>query len=86
MNENTPQIQKIKQVCQKTCLSRSSIYNKISEGTFPPQISLGKRSVAFISGEIDLWITAITQGKSTEDLKSIVEKIVDNRVRKIEVN
>ena len=86
MNKKMIQIQKIDQVCQKTCLSKSSIYNKISDGTFPPQISLGKRSVAFISGEIDLWIIAITEGKSIADLKSIVENIVDSRTRKVEVN
>jgi prophage regulatory protein len=37
-------------------LSRTSIYNRIEEGTFPKQISLGERSVGWIKSEILEWI------------------------------
>lgn len=40
----------------RTGLSRSTIYLKISEGTFPAPISLGERSVGWIESEVDAWI------------------------------
>lgn len=41
----------------RTGLSRSSIYLRISEGTFPKPISLGgKRAVGWIEDEISAWI------------------------------
>ncbi len=45
-----------KQVRQRTGLSRSTIYNRISEGRFPKQVSLGGRAVAWVDLEIDAWI------------------------------
>lgn len=40
----------------RTGLSRSSIYAFIKEGTFPPPIPLGLRSVGWLSSDIDAWI------------------------------
>ena len=37
-------------------LGRSSIYNRIAEGTFPAPVSLGARAVAWPSTAIDAWI------------------------------
>lgn len=45
-----------KQVRQRTGLSRSTIYNRISEGRFPKQVPLGGRAVAWVDTEIDAWI------------------------------
>ena len=39
-----------------TGLSRSTIYLRISEGSFPKQVNLGSRAVGWISSEIDHWI------------------------------
>ena len=39
-----------------TGLSRSTIYLRMSEGTFPKQISLGSRAVGWMSSEINTWI------------------------------
>jgi prophage regulatory protein len=47
---------KLKEVIQKTSLGHSSIYKFISEGTFPKQVSLGAKSVAWLESEIDDWI------------------------------
>lgn len=44
-------------------LCRSSIYNRIAEGKFPPPVSLGGRAVAWPSDSIDRWISdRIAQG------------------------
>ena len=38
-----------------TALSRSEIYRRIAAGTFPKQIPLGPKSVAWIEREIIAW-------------------------------
>ena len=40
----------------RTGLSRSTIYLRISEGSFPRSISLGGRAVGWIESEIDEWL------------------------------
>jgi prophage regulatory protein len=40
----------------RTGLSRSSIYLKISEGTFPKPVSLGARAVGWLESEVDGWL------------------------------
>jgi prophage regulatory protein len=49
-------ILRIKKVEEKVGLKDSSIYQKISEGTFPTQVRLGARAVGWIESEIDAWI------------------------------
>ena len=42
----------------RTGLSRSTIYLRASEGTFPKPVSLGARAVGWLQSEIDDWLTA----------------------------
>ena len=49
-------ILRLPEVKARTGLSRSTIYLKMSEGSFPEPISLGARSVGWIESEIDAWI------------------------------
>ena len=42
-------------VKERTGLSRSTIYLRISMGTFPTPISLGGRAVGWIEDEIQTW-------------------------------
>ena len=39
-----------------TGLSRSTIYARVSEGTFPKPISLGDRAVGWVEAEVADWI------------------------------
>ncbi len=39
-----------------TGLSRSTVYNRISEGSFPVPISLGGRAVGWLESEIQRWL------------------------------
>ena len=48
---------RLPQVKATTGLSKSSIYARISEGTFPKQISLGPRLVVWVESDIQNWIT-----------------------------
>ena len=40
----------------RTGLSRSSIYAKMDEGSFPKQIKLGERMVAWLESDIETWL------------------------------
>ena len=53
---NSMRLIKLKEVMAKTSLGHSSIYKFISEGTFPKQVSLGAKSVAWVESEVDDWI------------------------------
>lgn len=43
-------------VMERTGLSRSTIYLRISKGCFPRSISLGGRAVGWIDTEINEWV------------------------------
>ena len=47
---------RLPEVKKQTGLGRSTIYLKISQGTFPASVSLGDRAVAWIDAEIHQWI------------------------------
>ncbi len=47
---------KLKVVCARTGLGRSSLYKAIEKGEFPKPVSIGKRAVAWRSDEVDQWI------------------------------
>lgn len=49
---------KIKEVKSLTSLSTTEIYRRIAAGTFPKQIQLGAKSVAWIETEILAWVEA----------------------------
>lgn len=40
----------------RTGLSRSTIYLRVCEGTFPKPVSLGARAVGWIESEIQQWL------------------------------
>ena len=49
-------ILRLPEVLEKTGLKRSTVYLKMNAGEFPKQISLGSRSVGWVSDAIDNWI------------------------------
>lgn len=44
-------------VIARTGLSRSSIYNKVADGSFPPPVHISTRAIGFVSDEIEAWIS-----------------------------
>jgi len=48
---------RLPEVKTTTGLSKSTIYSRISEGTFPKQISLGPRLVVWVESDIQKWIS-----------------------------
>jgi len=56
---------RLPEVKATTGLSKSTIYARIAEGTFPKQIPLGPRLVVWVESEIQNWIAeqvAATRG------------------------
>lgn len=42
----------------RTGLSRSTIYLRIADGTFPKPVSLGDRAVGWLESEIESWLSS----------------------------
>ncbi len=53
---SAPSIIRRKAVEARTGLSRSTIYQRIKAGTFPPPISLGAKAVGWLQSDIEDWI------------------------------
>ncbi len=49
-------IWRLPEVMAQTGLCRSTIYDLVSQGKFPSQISLGARAVGWVASEVVDWI------------------------------
>ena len=47
---------RLPRVQARTGLSRSTIYARVANGTFPQPVRLGARAVGWIEAEVDAWI------------------------------
>jgi len=54
----THTILRLPAVKASTGLSRSTIYLRIAQGTFPKPVSLGARAVGWIEAEVQQWLTS----------------------------
>lgn len=64
-NQEKLSVLRRKQVEKRTGLSRSTIYLRIQEGTFPKPINLGARAVGWIENEIDEWLTSCIEKRDS---------------------
>lgn len=62
-NKTKLSILRLKKVKDRTGLSRSTIYLRIQEGTFPRPINLGARAVGWLENEIEAWITSCVENR-----------------------
>ncbi len=53
---NTEKIIRLKTVLDRTGLSRSTLYRKIAEGTFPPQVRISVHGAGWHESAINGWI------------------------------
>lgn len=60
-------------------LPKSTFYSQISEGLLPPPIRLGKRSVGWLESEINAVIRARIQNRSDNEIKVLVQCLVNER-------
>lgn len=49
-------ILRLPEVQIKTGLSRSTIYLRMTKGTFPKTISLGERAIGWLNTDVDQWL------------------------------
>lgn len=74
-NQERLTILRCKQVKDWTGLSRSTIYLRIQEGTFPKPVNLGARAVGWPSTEVTAINTARIAGKNDSEIRTLVAKM-----------
>lgn len=50
---------RLQEVMHKTALSRSAIYRKMNDGSFPKTVSLNDRAVAWDESEVEEWMEQV---------------------------
>ena len=67
------------EVLALTCISKSNLHLKISDGMYCPPISIGDRAVAFIEQEVLAVVAAQVMGKSKSEIRTLVKELVAQR-------
>ena len=62
---------RLKTVLARTGLSRSTIYRKIAEGTFPPQIRISVNGSGWHESEINRWIADPVSWRSKSEFADV---------------
>lgn len=65
----THTILRLPTVINRTGLSRSSIYLRISKNEFPPPISLGSRAVGWLEKDINDWLERKIEARGSDKNK-----------------
>lgn len=60
-------------------ISKSTLHVQINNGLIPPPISLGERAVAFVMHEIKAVLAAKIAGRSNDEIKQLVSRLVSSR-------
>ena len=56
MTDTSNRFLRLNAVLDKTGLSRATLYRKVQDGTFPKQITIGARCVAWLESDIEEWM------------------------------
>ncbi len=64
-------ILRLSEVSTKTGLSRSTIYERVKDKSFPQPISLGFRAVGFLENEVNSWIESRIAGSRGSNREAI---------------
>jgi prophage regulatory protein len=66
-------IPRLRVVQARTGLSRSSIYKRMSEGTFPRSVRLGLRARGWLESDLDTWIEGCVKASrdTTEESRAV---------------
>lgn len=79
MLNNHLQLLRRNEVIRLTARSRSALLIDEKAGLFCPPISIGDRAVAYVKHEVDEIIKARIQGKTNQQIKSIVTDLLGQR-------
>lgn len=61
-------------------ISRSGLYQKLKDGSFPRQINIGARAVGWLESEVMTVFYAMVAGKKNEQIKVLVRELLESRV------
>ncbi|HDS1765723.1 AlpA family transcriptional regulator [Pseudomonas putida] len=61
----TDRFMRLNEVIAVTGLGRNTIYTRMREGTFPRQVHLGPKSVAWLQSSISEWMTSVVDSASS---------------------
>ena len=79
MLNNSLQLLRRNEVIRLTARSWSALLIDEKKGLFCPPISIGDRAVAYVKHEVDVIIKARIQGKTNQQIKSIVADLLSQR-------
>lgn len=75
MEHKVTRMLRIREVCQRTGLSRSQIYRLIDQSNFPAPIPLGPRSAAWVEIEVENWLQdLIARCRAEAQLRGVGER------------
>lgn len=61
--------------------SRSTTYQKIKNGLWPPPVAIGPRSRGWVEHEIEAVLAARVAGKSENEIRALVAGLIEARRR-----
>lgn len=67
------------EVLQLSGISNSTLHIRINQGLFVPPVNLGARAVGFLEHEVHQILVARAQGKSNDEIKKIVKRLIQER-------
>jgi prophage regulatory protein len=73
------QIARLSDVIFQTGLSKTTIWSRVRDGKFVPQIKLSGRASGYIQSEVDAVLTAMAGGLSDDDIRTLVSKLIELR-------
>jgi prophage regulatory protein len=79
--KNQQRILRRPEVLELTGWSKSTLYNRIEAQHFIKPISLGLRSIGFVSSEVNAVLNAMIQEKSPEQIKQLVQELINQRTK-----
>jgi|TARA_R110001583_G_scaffold194139_1_gene364402 prophage regulatory protein len=79
INTNQPRILRRPEVLNLTGWSKSTLYNRIDSQHFIKPISLGERSVGFVSNEVHAILHAMIEEQTPEQIKQLVSELIKQR-------
>jgi len=67
------------EILELTGWSKSTLYNRIESQHFIKPISLGERSVGFVSSEVEACLQAMIAEQSPDQIKALVQELTAQR-------
>jgi len=77
-----PRILRRPEVLELTGWSKSTLYNRIESQHFVKPISLGQRSIGFVSNEVTAILNAMISEQTPIQIKALVQELIANRTNK----